>query len=93
MEFLVTLRQDWPALREHPRRAELIEAERQVGRTLIELGTIVRIWRLPGQRANVGIWRADDATDLVATLERLPLRSWLDAEVVALATHELEAAP
>jgi muconolactone D-isomerase len=91
MEFLVTLRQDWDALRDHPRLAELIAAERRIGQALMEEGTLVRIWRLPGQRANVGIWRAEDATQLVAQLERLPLRSWLDAEVVALATHELEA--
>jgi muconolactone D-isomerase len=91
MEFLVTLRQDWGALRGHPRLAELIAAERRIGQALMEEGTLIRIWRLPGQRANVGIWRAEDATQLVAQLERLPLRSWLDAEVVALATHELEA--
>ena len=91
MEFLVTLRQDWAALRDHPHLAELIATERRIGQALIEEGTLVRIWRLPGQRANVGIWRAENATRLAAHLERLPLRPWLDAEVVALATHELEA--
>lgn len=91
MDFLVTLRQDWAALREHPQLETLVAAEREVGRSLIRDGTIVRIWRLPGQRANVGIWRAADATALVAALDRLPLRRWLDADVVALATHELEA--
>lgn len=90
MEFLVTLRQDWSALREHPKLAELVSAERAVGRALIADGTIARIWRLPGQRANVGVWRADDATDLVARLDQLPLRPWLDAEVIALAEHELQ---
>lgn len=92
MEFLVTLRQDWPELRRHPGLKELITEERRVGRALIEEGVIVRIWRIPGQRANVGVWRVRDATDLVAHLDRLPLRPWLEAEVVALATHELEQA-
>lgn len=91
MEFLVTLRQDWPALREHPALAELIAAERVAGRQLLEQGVIARIWRLPGQRANVGVWRASDATELVVLLDRLPLRPWLEAEVLALADHELEA--
>lgn len=91
MEFLVTLRQDWAALREQPDLDALVAAEREVGRELVREGTIVRIWRLPGRRANVGVWRAADATELHATLERLPLRRWLDAEVVALATHDLEA--
>ncbi|MGW3955413.1 muconolactone Delta-isomerase [Streptomyces sp. NPDC004752] len=90
MEFLVTLRQDWPELRRHPRLSELIAEERRIGRLLIEEGVIARIWRIPGQRANVGIWRARDATALVAHLDRLPLRPWLEADVVALATHELE---
>ncbi len=91
MEFLVTITQNWAALRRHPDLDQLVAAERQVGRALVEDGTIVRIWRLPGQRANIGIWRAADATELVALLDQLPLRPWLDAEVVALATHELEA--
>lgn len=91
MEFLVTLHQDWAALRDLPQLDKLIAAERDVGRALARDGTIVRIWRLPGQRANVGIWRAADATALHAVLETLPLRRWLDAEVIALATHELEA--
>lgn len=91
MEFLVTLRQDWPALRERADLAELVAAERQAGRELIAEGVLLRIWRLPGQRANVGLWRARDATDLHAQLDRLPLRPWLEAEVVTLATHELES--
>lgn len=91
MEFLVTLRQEWSALREVPDLEALTAAEREVGRSLIDDGTIVRIWRIPGQRANVGVWQAADATQLHAALDRLPLRRWLDAEVVALARHELEA--
>jgi muconolactone D-isomerase len=90
MEFLVTLRQDWPALRERADLADLVAEERRVGRELVAEGAIVRIWRLPGARANVGIWRAADATELVTLLDRLPLRRWMDADVVALAAHELE---
>ncbi|MEU6850928.1 muconolactone Delta-isomerase family protein [Actinacidiphila alni] len=91
MEFLVTIRQDWTALRDLPDLAALVEEERRTGRELIAEGVIVRIWRVPGQRANIGVWRARDATELVAHLDRLPLRRWLDAEVRALAAHELEA--
>lgn len=91
MEFLVTLRQDWAALRDLPQLDALIAAEREIGKALVRDGTIVRIWRIPGQRANVGVWQAADATALHAVLDTLPLRRWLDADVVALATHELEA--
>jgi muconolactone D-isomerase len=93
VEFLVTLTQDWAVLRERPDLAELTRAERQVGRELVAEGAIVRIWRLPGRRANIGIWHADDATQLCEFLDRLPLRSWMDAEVVPLALHPLEQAP
>lgn len=91
MEFLVTLRQDWAALRDVPELDALIAAERDVGQALVRDGTIVRIWRIPGRRQNVGVWRAADATALHAVLDTLPLRRWLDADVVALATHDLEA--
>lgn len=91
MEFLVTLRQDWAALRDHPELGAFTAAEREVGKALVRNGTIARIWRIPGQRANVGLWQAADATALHAALDTLPLRRWLDADVVALATHELEA--
>jgi muconolactone D-isomerase len=91
VEFLVTLTQDWSALRQLPELEQLVAAERTAGRQLIDDGIIVRIWRLPGRRANVGVWRAATASDLHAVLERLPLRPWLDADVIALATHELES--
>lgn len=91
MEFLVTLHQDWATLRERPDLEKLVAAERQVGALLIQEGALIRIWRLPGQRANVGIWQAPDPTALTALLERLPMRAWLDAEVVALASHDLES--
>jgi muconolactone D-isomerase len=90
MEFLVTLRQDWAALRERPDLDELIHREREVGQELLAEGTVVRIWRLPGERANVAIWSAPDATALHAQLARLPCWPWLHAQVVPLATHDLE---
>ena len=91
MEFLVTLRQDWAVLRERADLDELMRREREVGQELRAEGTIVRIWRLPGERANVGVWSAPDATTLHAQLARLPCWPWLEAHVVALATHDLEA--
>lgn len=90
MEFLVTLRQDWAALRGLEQLEALVAAERVTGRALQAEGHLVRIWRLPGQHANVGIWRVRDATELHATLQRLPLWPWLEADVVALARHALE---
>jgi len=90
VEFLVTIRQDRAALRDLPHLDALVDRERRIGRELIEEGIIVRIWRIPGQRANIGVRAARDATDLAARLDRLPLRRWLDADVRAPAEHEPE---
>lgn len=89
MDFLVTLVQDWPALRDRADLADLVAAERRAGGELMQSGVLRQIWRVPGQRANVGVWRADDATGLHAQLARLPLWPWLTATVIPLAEHEL----
>jgi muconolactone D-isomerase len=65
-------------------------AERERGRELLAAGTIARIWRLPGRRANVGIWRAADATELHETLASLPMYPWMAVRVSPLARHPLE---
>ena len=72
-------------------RERLLERERQRGVELKRQGTIVRIWRIPGRRANVGIWDAKDATGLHEAIASLPVFPWIDAEVVPLAVHHLEA--
>lgn len=69
---------------------ELTPQERAVGARLRQEGHIVRIWRIPGRSANVGIWRAVDATELHTLLESLPHRPWLDIVVTPLARHPLE---
>jgi muconolactone D-isomerase len=51
----------------------------------------VRIWRIPGRTANVGIWEAPDATALHDLVSSLPLFPWLDVTVTPLARHYLEA--
>jgi muconolactone D-isomerase len=89
MDFLVILRQDWPALRDRADLGDLIAAERRAGGELLRSGVLRQIWRVPGKRANVGVWRAEDATSLHAHLARLPLWPWLTATVVPLAEHEL----
>lgn len=91
MEFLVrielTLPPDLPA----ERRAALTEAEARRGRELQDAGTIVRIWRIPGRTANVGVWDAPDPTALHDAISSLPMFPYLRADVTPLATHHLEA--
>jgi muconolactone D-isomerase len=47
------------------------------------------MWRIPGRRANVGIWQAADASELHESISSLPLFPWMDVRVRPLADHYL----
>ena len=91
MEFLVRIYIELPPDMPADRERELREAEAVRARELRDQGTIVRIWRLPGQTANVGVWAAPDATALHDVLTSMPLFPWFRVEVEALALHYVEA--
>lgn len=90
MEFLVRIKVDIPPSTEAAEIQQLTHLERIRGRELQEAGVIQRIWRIPGTTGNVGIWRAQDATDLHSALASLPLFKFMRIEVTALAVHPLE---
>jgi muconolactone D-isomerase len=90
MEFLVEIKVAVPAEMPEPQREDLLARERERGQELRAAGTIVRIWRVPGQWANVGIWQAADATELHDAISSLPLFPWMSVDVAPLATHYLE---
>ncbi|MGB2712128.1 MAG: muconolactone Delta-isomerase family protein [Conexibacter sp.] len=91
MEFLVEIEVTLPQQIAAQERSQLVEAEARRGRELQEAGTIVRIWRIPGRTANVGIWEAPDPTALHAAIASLPMFPYLKADVTPLAAHPLEA--
>jgi muconolactone D-isomerase len=70
-------------------KAALTAAERARGAELVRGGAIHAIWRVPGTAGNLGIWRADDATELHALLSSLPHFPYMTIEVTALAEHPL----
>lgn len=88
-EFLVEIEIELPASTPDDERAALIAAEGSRGRELRDAGSIVRIWRVPGRRANVGIWSAVDASELHELIASLPLFPWMSVQVRALANHHL----
>lgn len=90
MEFLVHITINLPPDMPEGQRLELLEAEAVRGRELIEMGALVRIWRLPGRFANISLYRVADATELHRLVSSLPLFPWFDVSVEALATHPLE---
>ncbi|HEX4036028.1 MAG TPA: muconolactone Delta-isomerase family protein [Solirubrobacteraceae bacterium] len=91
MEFLVQIQVNFPPDLPAAQLATVMEKEAHRGRELQESGVIVRIWRIPGRTANVGIWAGADADEIHRAISSLPAFPWIDARVTALATHPLEA--
>ena len=91
MEFLVQIQVRFPPEMTPEQLADIVQRETVRGRELQEAGTIVRIWRIAGRRANVGIWKADTGDELHAAITSLPAFPWLELSVTPLATHPLEA--
>jgi muconolactone delta-isomerase len=67
--------------------SELLQKEAERARELAAKGILQRLWRVPGRRANWGIWVADTTDELHAALESLPLYPYLDIRVHPLAKH------
>lgn len=90
MKFLVQIDVRLPGKLTDAERAELLEAELERGRDLVDAGVIWAIWRIPGALRNVGVWEAADATELHEHLTSLPVSRWVTAEVTPLADHPLQ---
>jgi muconolactone D-isomerase len=86
-EFLVQMENLIPYDFPPQQRAELFAAEAARARELHAAGVLVRLWRVAGRRANVGIWRAPTTAALHDALESLPLFPHLDIQVTALGRH------
>lgn len=87
MEFLVHIEVRWPPDGDPEEVRRLTAAERLRGRELAAEGRIRRMWRIPGRRANWGLWDAPDATELHAAISSLPFFPYLEVEVIPLAAH------
>ena len=87
MEFLVRVEIRYPADGDRDEFARLSAAETVRASELATAGTLRRLWRIPGQRANYGLWEAPDATALDLALASLPMFAWLAIEVHPLAQH------
>jgi muconolactone D-isomerase len=87
VEFLVHITVNWPPDGDEDTKARLVDEEAARAKVLAEAGVIERLWRIPGRWANVGVWRADDATRLHEAISSLPLYPWLSVRVVPLARH------
>lgn len=86
-EYLVQMENRLPADFDPDERASLLRAEAARAQQLGSAGTLVRLWRVTGRRANVGIWRAPTTGALHEALESLPLFPYLDIQVIPLSVH------
>lgn len=66
---------------------ELRRMEAQRARELAAAGNLVRLWRIQGRWANVGIWRASHDAELRNLLDSLPLRPYMTIAHQALEPH------
>jgi muconolactone D-isomerase len=87
MDFLVHITVTWPTGIAPEEQQRLIAAEAARAKELAAEGRLRRLWRIPGQRANWGIWNAPDPTALHAAIASLPMFPYLVATVHPLATH------
>lgn len=87
MEFLVHIEVRYPADGDREELKRMNSQERVRARELIDEGRIRRLWRIPGRRANWGIWEAPDATSLHEAIGSLPSYRWIEVEVHPLAQH------
>ena len=87
MEFLLHIEVTWPPDGDPDERDRRVRAEAERARELAAAGIIKRVWRIPGQWANWGLWEAPDATAIHSAVISLPMWPYLDVEVYPLADH------
>lgn len=85
MEFLVHM--EVGALPIGEEGGKLLGLEGRRARELAEVGVLRRLWRIPGRRANWGIWSASNIDELHEALSSLPLFPYMNITVHALAKH------
>jgi muconolactone D-isomerase len=90
MEFLARIEQDISPDMDPERLAKVKAAEKIRGQELVDAGKLRRIWRIPGRRAVIALYRVDSPEELHEILSSLPLFPWMDIEVTALGSHALD---
>ena len=77
MEFMVHITNKFPADGDKDLLTQLVKEESARAAELAAHGVIKKIWRRTGQKSNVGIWVAPNATELHSAISSLPFFPWL----------------
>jgi muconolactone delta-isomerase len=89
-EFLTTFTVAIPDGADPVEVADLEAREADRTRELADQGHLVRLWMLPptpGSWHALGLWQAEDAGELQAILESLPMDKWMTTEATPLTAH------
>jgi muconolactone delta-isomerase len=92
-EFLVTFA---PAASEDATSQALKDAtaaEAVRAKELAGQGHLMRLWKTPGERRALGLWRARDAVKMQTVLDSLPQAPWLSMETTPLSEHPSDPGP
>jgi muconolactone D-isomerase len=92
VEFLVRFEIAIPSDIDPTQLKATMAEERRRGTALWESGKLVRLWRVPGTRASLGLYRFTDATELHQTFSSFPLFPFMTVHSVEpLAIHPAES--
>lgn len=90
MEYLVTMTTHVPEGTPQDAVDDIRDRESVRSRELAKQGYLVRLWRpplQPGEWRSLGLFAADDDSDLQLVLASMPLRVWRSDEVTPLSPH------
>jgi muconolactone delta-isomerase len=91
-EFFTTFRVMIPA--DTPSQAVADAEAGEAARTheLADQGYLERLWVLPGQGHNLGLWRAQDGAQMQGIVDSLPLDRWMATDITPLTSHPSDPA-
>jgi muconolactone delta-isomerase len=87
MEFLVEFEVTVPDGTVASEVKDREEAEASAATTLADEGHLLRAWKQRDSKTVMGLYRAEDDSELESLLATLPLRPWMDVTVRALGPH------
>ncbi len=91
-EFLTTFTIKIPADTPNLAVADAEAGEAARTHDLADLGYLERLWVLPGQGHNLGLWRARDGAEMQRIVDSLPLDPWMVTDITPLTPHPSDPA-
>jgi muconolactone delta-isomerase len=91
-EFLTTFVSAVPPGTPAEAVADATAREKERAHELAGEAHLERLWQLPGEGRDLGLWRAADASEMQAIVESLPLDPYMTTEITPLTKHPSDPA-